>query len=49
MKCHFMKRGDNISEGGNHQSDFLFSFFINNFQSFFVSRLSAEEILVDKL
>jgi len=34
VRCHFMKRGDNVSKGDNHQSDFLFSFFINKFQFF---------------
>jgi hypothetical protein len=46
---HFMKRGDNVSKGGNHQSDFLFSFSINKFQSFFVSRMSVEEKFMEKL
>jgi len=34
VKRHFMKRGDNISESGNHQINYLFSFSINKFQSF---------------
>jgi hypothetical protein len=44
-----MKKGDNISEGGKHQSDFLFLFSISSFQSFFVSRMRAKESLVEKL
>ncbi len=31
VKCHFMKCGDNISEGGKHQNDSLFSFSTNKF------------------
>jgi hypothetical protein len=44
-----MKRGDNISKGGKHQNDSLFLFSKNKFQSFFVSRMSAKESLVEKL
>jgi len=35
VKCHFMKKSDNISSGDNHQSHFLFSFFINKFHLLF--------------
>jgi hypothetical protein len=49
MNHHFMKRGDNISEGGNHKSDSLFLFSKNMFQSFTVSKMSAKESFVDKL
>jgi hypothetical protein len=49
VKHHFMKQGDNISKGDKHQSNFLFSFSTSRFQSFFVSRMSAEEILMEKL
>jgi len=44
-----MKWSDCVSEGGKHQSDYLFSFSTSKFQSFFVSRMSAEKILVEKL
>ncbi len=44
-----MKRGDSVSEGGKHQNDYLFSFSTRKFQSFFVSRMSAEKSLVEKL
>jgi len=44
-----MKRGDNVLEGDNYQNDSLFSFSINRFQSFFISRMSTEESLVEKL
>jgi hypothetical protein len=44
-----MKRGDNVLEGDNYQNDFLFSFSINRFQSFFISRMSTEKSLVEKL
>jgi hypothetical protein len=49
VKCHFMKWGDNISKGGNHYSDYLFSFSTNRSQLFFVSRMSVEERLVENL
>jgi hypothetical protein len=49
VRCHFMKRGDNVSKGDNHQSDFLFSFFINKFQFFLVSRMNVEKGFVEKL
>ncbi len=48
MKHHFMKQGDNASKGNKYyDSSFLFS--INRFQSFFVSKMSVEESLVEKL
>jgi hypothetical protein len=31
VKCHFMKCGDNILEGGKHQNDYLFLIFTNKF------------------
>jgi len=34
MRHHFMKRGDNVSKGGNHHDDSLFSFSIIKFQLF---------------
>jgi hypothetical protein len=34
VKCHFMKRGDYILEGGKHQNDSLFSLSTSMFQSF---------------
>ncbi len=49
VKHHFMKCGDNISEGGKHQNDYLFSFSTNKFKSFFISRMNVEESLVEKL
>jgi hypothetical protein len=49
MKHHFMKRGNNTSKGGKHYNDFLFSFTISKFQSFFVSSMNVEESLVEKL
>jgi hypothetical protein len=44
-----MKQVDNISKSGKHQSDYLFSFSTSKFQSFFVSKMSAEESFVEKL
>jgi hypothetical protein len=44
-----MKWGDCVSEGGKHQSDYLFSFSTSKFQLFFVSRMSVEKSLVEKL
>jgi hypothetical protein len=41
VKCHFMKWGDNILEGGKHQNNSLFSFSTNKFQFF----LSLESML----
>ncbi len=35
-------------EGDNHESDYLFSFSTSRFQSFFVSKMSVEESLVEK-
>jgi hypothetical protein len=32
MNCHFMKQGDNVSKGGKHHNDSLFSFFTSRFQ-----------------
>ncbi len=49
MKRHFMKQGDYVSKGGKHYSDYLFSFSISKFQSFFVFRRSVEKSLVEKL
>jgi hypothetical protein len=34
IRHKFMKRGDNVSKGGNHHNDYLFSFSINKFQLF---------------
>jgi hypothetical protein len=31
VRHHFMKRGDNVSKGGNHQSNSLFSLFTSRF------------------
>ncbi len=36
-------------EGDDHKSDSLFSFSTSRFQSFFVSKMSVEESLVEKL
>ncbi len=44
-----MKRGDNVLDCDNYQSDSLFSFSINRFQSFFISIMSTEKSLVEKL
>jgi hypothetical protein len=44
-----MKRGDNASKGDKHYNDFLFSFSTSKFQSFFVSKMSVEESLMEKL
>jgi hypothetical protein len=44
-----MKQVDNISKSGKHQSDSLFSFSTSKFQSFFISKMSAEESFVEKL
>jgi hypothetical protein len=49
MKCHFMKQGDYISEGGKCQSDSLFSFSKIKFQLFFVSIMNVEQSLLEKL
>ncbi len=49
VKHHFMKCGDNISKGGKHYNNSLFLFSKNKFQSCFVSRMSVEESLVEKL
>jgi hypothetical protein len=49
VRRHFMKRGDNVSKGGNHWNNFLFSFFTSKFQSYFVSRMSVKESIVEKL
>jgi hypothetical protein len=48
VRPHFMKRGDNILKGGNHQNDFLFSFPISKFQSF-LSLFECWKSLVEKL
>ncbi len=44
-----VKRGDNVLEGSKHYNDYLFLFFTSRLQSFFVSRMSAEESFVEKL
>jgi hypothetical protein len=49
VKCHFMKRNEYISEGNKEQNNSLFSLFVSKLLSFFVSRMSAEEIFVEKL
>ncbi len=49
VKCHFMKQGDNISEGNKQQNNSLFLFSTSKFQSFFVSKMSVEENLVEIL
>ncbi len=49
VKHHFMKHGDIVLEGDKHQNDSLFLFSTSRFQSFFVSRMSVEEKLVEKL
>ncbi len=49
MRRHFMKRGDSVLEGDNYQNDSLFSFSINRFQSFFISKMNTKESLVEKL
>jgi hypothetical protein len=49
VKRHFMKKSDNVSNGGNHQNNSLFSFSTSRFQFFLISRMSAEESIVEKL
>ncbi len=49
VKHHFMKRGDNISEGNKHYNDFLFSFSTRKLQSFVVSKMNVEKIIMEKL
>jgi hypothetical protein len=49
MKRHFTKRDGCISEGGKQQIASSFSFSANKFLSFFVSKMSAKEIFVEKL
>jgi hypothetical protein len=44
-----MKQGDNISEGNKQQNNSLFLFSTSKFQSFFVSKMSVEENLVEIL
>jgi hypothetical protein len=44
-----VKQGDNVLEGSKHYNDYLFLFFTSRLQSFFVSRMSAEESFVEKL
>ncbi len=44
-----MKRGDSVLKGNNHQSNFLFSFFISRFQSFFIFRMSVEKSFMENL
>ncbi len=34
VKRHFMKRGDNVSKGGNHQNNFFFHFLQVGFNRF---------------
>ncbi len=48
MKRHFMKWDDNALEGDIHYGDY-FLFSTNRFQLFFVSKMSAEESLMEKL
>ncbi len=49
MKCHFMKRSDNVLKDSKHQNNSLFSFFRSRFQSFLISRMNVEENFVEKL
>jgi hypothetical protein len=44
-----MKQGDYVSKINKQQSDSLFLFSLNRFQSFFVSRMSVETIFMEKL
>jgi hypothetical protein len=44
-----MKQGDNASKGKKHYNDSLFLFSTSRFQLFFVSKMSGEESLVEKL
>jgi hypothetical protein len=46
---HFMKWGDNTSEGGKHYNDSLFFISTRRFRSFFVSKMNVEESIVEKL
>jgi hypothetical protein len=45
VKCHFMKQGDNISEGSKQQSDYLFLFSISKFQLFLFPKWVLKKIL----
>ncbi len=49
VKQHFMKQGDNASEGGKHYNNSLFSFSISRFQSFFALGMNAKESLMENL
>ncbi len=49
VKHHFMKQGDNTSEGGKHYNNSLLSFSTSMFQSFFVSRMNAKFFFMENL
>jgi hypothetical protein len=49
VKRSFMKRHDYIVEGGKQRSASSFSFSINKFPSFFLSKMSVDESFVEKL
>jgi hypothetical protein len=49
VKCHFMKWNDYDLEGEKEYNASLFSFSTSKLLSFFVSRMSVEESIVEKL
>jgi hypothetical protein len=49
MKHCITKRDDCILEGDKQYNTSSFSFYVNKFLSFFVSRMSVEESFVEKL
>jgi hypothetical protein len=49
VKHHYTKRGDGIFDVDKEQNDYSFSFFVNKFLTFYISKMSTKENFVEKL